>query len=80
MSSATQSSRNWREDPGWRVVEYDPELFKDAKRVPSKPTPQAELSTSPVWASLYEGNRIVVTWYRPVPLTGPRATVVGDDG
>jgi hypothetical protein len=79
VSSDTPSSPDWRDDPGWRPVQYDPSLC-DAADIPKQPTAHAELSTSPIWASLYEGNRIVVTWYRPsVSPTTPRATMVVDE-
>jgi hypothetical protein len=68
----------WRSDPRWRLILYDPERFDDVKKVPVTPTPQAELAQPPVWASLYEGNRIVATWWRPSAPTEPRATVVAE--
>lgn len=77
--SDAPSSTDWRDDPGWRAVAYDPTLC-DWADIPNRPLDHAELSTSPAWASLYEGNRIVVTWHRPVPVSEPRATVVANDG
>lgn len=76
MSSDTQPSLDWRDDPGWRPVQYDPTLC-DWADVPVQPTAAAELATAPFWASLYEGNKIVVTWYRPS--IAPRATMVADE-
>lgn len=78
MSSPTPSSPDWRDDPNWRPVQYDPALYAEAD-IPQQPVAAAELATPPVWASLYEGNRIAVTWYRSVAPTGSRATVVVEE-
>ena len=77
MSSDTPSS-DWRTDPSWRLVVLDPALHGKADLL-ATPTAEAELANPPVWSSLYDGNKIVATWWRPVIPTEPRATVVVDE-
>lgn len=52
----------WRADPGWKLVHYDPVFFPDG--APTSPTPDAELAVPDSWASVYREHRIVATWER----------------
>jgi hypothetical protein len=56
---------DWRSDPGWVLVEYDPEIYPEA---PARPTPAAELAQPPLWASEYRRARPVATWFREIPV------------
>jgi hypothetical protein len=76
--SSDAPSPDWRADPNWRIAAYDRDRFTNLKKVPQKPTPKSELANPPVWASLYDEDRIVVTWWRPSAPTEPRATVVSE--
>lgn len=62
-SDRAATPASWRDDPGWRLVQYAPDLWSESD-APDKPTPEAELANPPVWASLYDGSRIVATWRR----------------
>jgi hypothetical protein len=55
---------DWRDDPGWRLVECAPDKFDE---VPLKPTASAELARPALWASAYDesGRRIIASWFRP---------------
>ena len=53
---------DWRDDPGWRLAEYDPAAYPNG--APAKPTPAAELAQPPIWASEIHGSRAVATWAR----------------
>jgi hypothetical protein len=60
----------WRDDPAWRLVEYDAGYWAaSAASPPARPPHEAELAQPPVWASLYarwNGKlAAVATWYRP---------------
>ena len=57
------TAADWRSDPAWQLVEYD-RAFYEGREPPAKPTAEAELASPDLWASLYEGNRIVATWVR----------------
>lgn len=79
MSSATSSGRaDWREDPRWRLIEYDPETFREGD-LTDQPSPRAELANPPVWASAYDGRRIVATWALTGTPAEGRATVVPNE-
>lgn len=54
---------DWREDPAWRLIDYDHEHWGE-QQPPTKPPPEAELAQPPAWASLYVGRRMVATWGR----------------
>jgi hypothetical protein len=60
----TAVETDWRDDPGWRLVQCAPEGF-DAP--PAKPTAGAELAQPALWASAYDetGRRIIACWFRP---------------
>jgi hypothetical protein len=69
----TITETDWRDDPAWVLVTYDPAHYAPEDLV--KPPEKAELAQPPVWASLYDGRRIVATWWRPKAPSPPRATV-----
>lgn len=58
------AAKSWRDDPGWRLVQYAPELWSESD-APDRPTDAAELANPPIWASLYDGARLVAVWRRP---------------
>lgn len=55
---------DWRDDPGWRLVECAADQFEEP---PAKPTAAAELAQPALWASAFDesGRRIVASWFRP---------------
>ena len=55
---------NWRTDPAWSLVEYDPQAFATP---PPKPTATAELAQPPARCSDYQDGRLIATWYRTLP-------------
>lgn len=60
-------------DPAWQLIDFDAGYWEArGEPPPKKPPATAELASPPAWASLYEGNRPVATWYRAiVPESGP---------
>jgi hypothetical protein len=70
---------DWRADPAWELVGYDPAFFA-GREPPARPTEGAELAQPATWASLYDGRKIVATWSRlprpsGVTSSAPDATV-----
>lgn len=57
---------DWRADPGWQLVSFDSETYKQPP--PEKPPPEAELANDPAFASVYRDHRVVATWMRTLPL------------
>ena len=45
------SGSNWRADPRWRLISFEPRLFREPPE--SRPHADAERSTDHHWASLY---------------------------
>lgn len=62
--SAERPDPDWRDDPRWRLVDYDDEYFGDGRPVPQRPPHEAELAQPDNWASLYAGRKVVATWSR----------------
>lgn len=56
---------DWRDDPAWRLVEYDASHFGTGVTIPpQRPPAEAELAQPDRWCSLYVAGRIVATWTR----------------
>lgn len=70
----------WREDPGWRLVEYDRGYWADRGGPPQRPTAEAELAQPDSWSSMYVGSgraqTVVATWYRAGVMSDRPSTVV----
>jgi hypothetical protein len=63
---------DWRNDPVWRLVVYDPSYWEAP---PEKPPNNAELCGDESWASVFDKTgRAVATWNRilPIPLRKSR--------
>lgn len=60
----TAVETDWRDDPGWCLVQCAPDRFDEP---PAKPTADAELAQPALWASAYDesGRRVVASWFRP---------------
>ncbi len=58
-------SKDWRDDPAWRLVFFNPALFTATPG--HRPHDKAELAQPGNWASLYHENRIAATWSRLDP-------------
>lgn len=58
---------DWRDDPRWQLVFYDPKYFTASMEIPMRPTAAAELAQPDEWASLYAGRTLVATWSRGLP-------------
>jgi hypothetical protein len=56
-------SANWRDDPRWKLVTYDPEAYPDGKPA-DRPSDDAELAQPVAWCSRYVGRKLVATWAR----------------
>lgn len=69
MTDEPGPTTDWRDDPGWKLTAYAPELWSEAD-APDRPTAEAELAQPPVWASLYVDGKMVATWRRPRVVVG----------
>lgn len=62
----------------WQLVEYDTEFYA-GRTPPATPPPEAETAQPSCWKSLYDGRRIVATWFldrsAPPPPSGSDATI-----
>lgn len=56
---------SWRDDPAWKLAIYDRTVYPDG--APDTPTPAAELSQPPIWATEYRGSVAVAVWSRLDP-------------
>jgi hypothetical protein len=72
---------DWRDDPRWRLIEYDAAFYEGNEPPPSPPA-EAELAQPDCWASLYVDRKLVATWSRlatgpesPTRPTDDRATI-----
>lgn len=59
---ALTNPADWRDDPRWKLCAWDSEAFPEQPS--DRPVARAELAQPADWCSLYDGSRIIATWYR----------------